>query len=71
LIEAAWRLLRSKRTDTSALRAWALGIAARRGKRVAVVALARRMAGILYAMWRDQMPYDARKLPLPQPRRGT
>ena len=28
-------------------------IAGRRGKRIAVVALARRLAGIVYAMWRD------------------
>ena len=34
-------------------------IAARRGKRVAVVALARRLAGILYAMMRDGTEFDA------------
>jgi transposase len=68
LIEAAWRLLRSKRPETGALRAWALRIAARRGKHVAVVALARRIAGILYAMWRDGVPYDASKIPMPRPR---
>ena len=38
------------RAQTDALRAWATGIAARRGKKIAVVALARRLAGILYAM---------------------
>jgi len=27
-----------------------------------VVALARRLAGILYAMWRDGVPYDARRI---------
>src|SRR5207247_7434999 len=59
LVEAGWRILRSKGEDTAALRAWALTIAARRGKRIAVVALARRLAGLLYAMWRDQRPYDA------------
>ena len=32
---------------------WAERIAARRGKRIAAVALARKLAGILYAMWRD------------------
>ena len=68
LIEAAWRLMRSKQADTRALRAWALRIAARRGKHVAVVALARRIAGILYAMWRDGVSYDASKIPMPQPR---
>src|SRR5690349_21645463 len=34
LVEAGWRILRSKGEDTVALRAWALGIAARRGKRI-------------------------------------
>jgi hypothetical protein len=33
-------------------------IAARRGKRIAVVALARRLSGILYAMWRDGSEYE-------------
>ena len=41
------------------LQAWAERIAARRGKRVAVVALARRLAGILYAMMRDGTEFDA------------
>ena len=56
LVEASWLILRSKRPESAALRAWALAIAARRGKRIAVVALARRLAGILYAMWRDATP---------------
>jgi hypothetical protein len=47
LVEAGWRILRAKGADTAALRLWALAIAARRGKRIAVVALARRLAGIL------------------------
>lgn len=47
LVEAGWRILRAKGDETPALRAWALGIAVRRGNRIAVVALARRLAGIL------------------------
>jgi hypothetical protein len=39
---------------------WALGIAARRGKHVAVVALARRLAGILYALLRDGSVFQPR-----------
>ena len=62
LVEAAWRVLRSREAATSALRAWAGALAARRGKRIAVVALARRLAGIVYAMWRDQAPYDGRNV---------
>jgi transposase len=68
LIEAAWRIVRSRSEETAALRAWASGIATRRGKRVAVVALARRLAGILYAMWRDGARYDGGKVRAPRPR---
>ena len=67
LVEAAWRIIRSKRHDTAALRAWAIGITNRRGKRIAVVALARRLAGILYAMWRDHEPFDAKHIRMPRP----
>ncbi|MDP9177343.1 MAG: transposase, partial [Gemmatimonadota bacterium] len=67
LVEAGWRIMRSKGEETAALRAWALLIAARRGKRIAVVALARRLAGILYAMWRDNSPYKAANLRMPRP----
>lgn len=67
LVEAGWRILRATDAETAALRAWALQIAGRRGKRIAVVALARRLAGILYAMWRDGQPYQAAKLRAPRP----
>ncbi|HEV2671773.1 MAG TPA: IS110 family transposase [Gemmatimonadales bacterium] len=66
LVEAAWRILRSRSPATAALRAWTLTIAQRRGKRIAVVALARRLAGILYAMWRDGVSYDPRKIRSPR-----
>ena len=65
LVEAGWRILRTKDAETAALRTWGLRIATRRGKRIAVVAIARRLAGILYAMWRDQQRYDATKLRMP------
>lgn len=57
LVEAAWRILRSPRPECRPLKDWAERIAVRRGKRIAVVALARRLAGILYAMWRDESEY--------------
>jgi transposase len=60
LVETAWRILRSPNPALAGLKAWALQLAARRGKRIATVALARRVAGILYAMWRDDAPYRAR-----------
>ena len=68
LVEAGWRILRSKAPDTAALRVWALTIAARRGKRIAVVALARRLAGIVFGMWRDGVAFDATKVRMPRPR---
>ena len=49
---------------TAALREWAGRIAARRGKGIAVVALARRLAGILFALLRDGTVYaPARRQP--------
>lgn len=66
LVEAAWRILRSKSSETAALRAWAMRIVMRRGKRIAAVALARRLAGILFAIWRDGLAYDARKIRFPK-----
>ncbi len=43
LIQASWAVWRSRRRDTVALRTWAQALAARRGRRIAVVALARRL----------------------------
>lgn len=60
LVETAWRILRSPNADVAGLKAWALQIAERRGKRIATVALARRVAGILFAMWRDDVPSRTR-----------
>lgn len=68
IVEAAWRIMRSKLDETAALREWALNIANRRGKSIAVVALARRFAGILYAMWRDASAFDETKIRMPRPR---
>lgn len=62
LVEAAWRILRTKQPAAAGLRAWAEQIAARRGRSVAAVALARRLAGILYAMWRDGRDYRGLRL---------
>ena len=57
LVQAAWSILRQPaRTDP--LQRWALAIVDRRGKRIAVVALARRLAGVLWAMWRKDAVYD-------------
>jgi transposase len=66
LVQAAWRIWISKRPDTAALRTWAQLLARRRSPRIAIVALARRLARILYGMWRDESPYQS-----PRPRAAT
>ena len=61
LIEAAWSIMNYPKPETAALRQWTLRLATRRGKPRAVVALARRLAGILFAMMRDKTVYDSRR----------
>lgn len=65
LVEAAWRIVCHPRPETEHLLRWNERIATGHGKNVAVVALARRLAGILYAIWRDgscyQPPIDKKK----------
>ena len=67
LVQAAWAALRSRRADAAGLRAWAGQLAKRRGSRIATVALARRLAGILFAMWRDQTTFDGGHCRAPGP----
>jgi transposase len=62
LVQAAWAVLHATRAEARPLRAWAERIAQRRGKRVATVALARRLAGILFALWRDDTTFDVTRL---------
>jgi transposase len=61
LIQAAWSVVRSRDTDDP-LKRWSDAIVQRRGKRIAVVAVARRIVGILWAMWRDGTVYDPQSL---------
>jgi transposase len=58
MVEAAWSLLRWKTERTRALHEWWARIAQRRGKATAVVALARKLAGIMFAVWRDGTEFD-------------
>jgi transposase len=60
LVESAWTILRRSSSGNMALHAWAKRIAGRRGQRVAVVALARKLAGILFVMWRDGTSFEPR-----------
>lgn len=57
LVQAAWSVLRQRNADDP-LRQWGEAIAARRGKRIAVIAVARRLTGVLWAMWRRDTVYD-------------
>jgi transposase len=61
LVQAAWTALRVRPSDPMVV--WAQQIAARKHKFIAVVALARKLAGILFALWRDGTSY--------QPNRGA
>lgn len=61
LVQAAWTILRASNKDDP-LHLWGKAVAERRGKRIAVVALARRLAGVLWAMWRHNAVYDAEHL---------
>jgi transposase len=60
LVQASWVIWRGRRAAGAALRTWAQMLAARRGRRIAIVALARRLTRILYAMWRDQTDFVVR-----------
>lgn len=62
LVQAAWRMSRSSSAKTAGLRAWAEAITHRRGKKIAMVALARRLARVLFAMWRDQTDYQPTRI---------
>lgn len=69
LIQAAWGAYRSSSSEAKVLKEWMEPIALRRGLLRAIVALARKMAGILFAMWRDQCSYEPGQLtakPAPQ-----
>ena len=54
--------MRSRQRAAVPLQQWAAEVARRRGKRIAVVALARRLAGVLSAMWRDGTRYELARL---------
>jgi transposase len=62
LVECAWGLLRRHNPKSEPLTQWALRIAARRGKRIAAVALARKLAGILFAMTKNARSFEPDRL---------
>jgi transposase len=56
LVQAAWVMWRARGNDPAVL--WARAIAEKRGTRIAIVALARKIATVLYAVWKHDTPYD-------------
>lgn len=60
LVQAAWNLRRFRPADPISL--WAAQIEQRRGKFIATVAVARKLAGVLFALWRDGSRYEPRHL---------
>lgn len=58
LVQASWTALRVRPEDPMC--DWARQVARRRGLKIAIVALARKLAGVLYAMWRDGTTYRPR-----------
>jgi transposase len=59
LVQASWNLRRARPHDP--ISQWAMQIELRRGKFVATVAVARKLAGILFAMWRDGTRYEPQR----------
>jgi transposase len=59
LVQAAWSCRNARTKESLPLRLWAQQVEQRRGKRVATTALARKLAGILFALWSKDTTYDA------------
>jgi transposase len=62
LVQAALRIRRSRSAKLAHLREWSEKIAARRGRKIAVVALARKLSMILFAIVRDGTLFHAPKV---------
>lgn len=63
LIQASWTVWRSRSPAARGLRDWAHALGERRGRRIAIVALARRLVRILFALWRDGTTFEPRTAP--------
>jgi transposase len=63
LVQCAHTIVMHPNRETAGLLEWTQGIMQRSNRQVAVTALARKIAGILFAMWRDQKEYDGRLHP--------
>lgn len=56
LVQAAWSMWRSRPNEPMV--AWARAIAERRGRRIAIVALARKLAAVMWSLWRHGRSYE-------------
>lgn len=65
LVQAAWAARRVR--GSHPMVDWSIEVEKRRGKRIAVIALARKLAGILFALWRDGALYTPRHAARPSP----
>lgn len=64
LVQAAWSMRTHSRSAAARpLQLWAQEIEKRRGSKIATVATARKLAGILYALWRDGTTYEVQRRP--------
>jgi transposase len=64
LVQAAWAARRTR--GMHPMVDWSLEVEKRRGKRIAIVALARKLTGILFALWRDGTLYSPLESARPQ-----
>jgi transposase len=64
LVQASWAIWNRRSERAAPLRTWAHQLGARRGRRIAVVAVARRLTRVLYAMWRDATDFHAPARPV-------
>lgn len=62
LVQASWAGVWRSGRGSATLHAWVHRLADRRGKRIAIVALARRLARILFAMWRDGRDFQPHRV---------
>ncbi len=56
LVQSAWSLYRARPNDPAVL--WARAIADKRGRRIAIIALARKIATVMWSMWKHGSSYD-------------
>ena len=61
LVQAAWNFRRLRPLDP--ISHWAMEIERRRGKFIATVAVARKLAAVLFALWRDGSTYAPNRTP--------